>query len=161
MNIFGYIPNDLNNGEGIRLTIFISGCTHNCKGCHAQDSHNFHYGRKFTEEMQDELINMVYDDILYDGITLSGGDPLQSYEDVYDFLKKFKSNTKRKLNVWVYTGYEYDEIQNLIEIKGKNILKYIDVLVTGEFKEELKDPSLKFMGSSNQSIIHIDPTTFK
>lgn len=154
MYYFGYIEEDANNGTGIRLTIFISGCNHNCDGCHSPESHDFHYGKEFNEEEQNKILNLFRDEeMLYDGITISGGDPIYSYEEVLDFIKKFKSEFKDK-TIWLYTGFSLNDVQQIASLFPENILDYIDTIVTEPFIKEYKDLGLKFMGSSNQKIIN-------
>jgi anaerobic ribonucleoside-triphosphate reductase activating protein len=147
MNLAGLIEDSIIDGEGIRTVIFISGCNHNCKGCHNKAAQSFDYGKQFTLELQDEIINKVKNNELCDGITISGGDPLYHCEELTTFLKMFKAMCPEK-SVWLYTGFTYD---NLPE---NTPLEYIDVMVDGLYKEELKDydPS-NFRGSTNQNII--------
>ena len=155
MNFFGYIEDDANNGTGIRLTIFISGCNHNCDGCHSPESHDFHYGKEFTIEEQDNILDIFENEsMIYDGITISGGDPIYSYEEVLEFIKRFKSRFPDK-TVWLYTGFELEDVKSIASTFPEYILDYIDTIVTGPFIKELKDLSLKFMGSSNQKIIDL------
>ena len=155
MNFFGYIEDDANNGTGIRLTIFISGCNHNCDGCHTPESHDFHYGKELTIEEQDNILDIFENEsMIYDGITISGGDPIYSYEEVLEFIKRFKSRFPDK-TVWLYTGFELEDVKSIASTFPENILDYIDTIVTGPFIKELKDLSLKFMGSSNQKIINL------
>ena len=155
MNFFGYIEDDANNGTGIRLTIFISGCNHNCDSCHSPESHDFHYGKEFTIEEQDNILDIFENEsMIYDGITISGGDPIYSYDEVLEFIKRFKSRFPDK-TVWLYTGFELEDVKSIASTFPENILDYIDTIVTGPFIKELKDLSLKFMGSSNQKIINL------
>ena len=155
MNFFGYIEDDANNGTGIRLTIFISGCNHNCDGCHSPESHDVHYGKEFTIEEQDNILDIFENEsMIYDGITISGGDPIYSYDEVLEFIKRFKSRFPDK-TVWLYTGFELEDVKSIASTFPENILDYIDTIVTGPFIKELKDLSLKFMGSSNQKIINL------
>ena len=155
MNFFGYIEDDANNGTGIRLTIFISGCNHNCDGCHSPESHDFQYGKEFTVEEQDNILDIFENEsMIYDGITISGGDPIYSYDEVLEFIKRFKSRFPDK-TVWLYTGFELEDVKSIASTFPENILDYINTIVTGPFIKELKDLSLKFMGSSNQKIINL------
>ena len=142
---------DVNNGEGCRVTLWVAGCTHHCKGCHNPQTWSFKSGREFTEDIKNKLYNVL---ILPNikGITLSGGDPLDSFDDIFELVKDIKNSFNDK-DIWLFSGYTLEDIQN----SEKNIiLEYIDVLVDGEFKEELKDLSLKFRGSSNQRILYKD-----
>ena len=148
MNIAGIIHESLNDGEGIRTVIFISGCKHNCYNCQNKRLFNFHYGKSFNKSMQDYLINYIKTDPLIDGITLSGGDPVYSAKELIPFLQRVKKECPEK-DIWMYTGFSYEKIKN------EEILKYIDIMVDGRFVESLKDMNLKFRGSSNQRIIDV------
>lgn len=142
---------DVNNGEGCRVTLWVAGCTHHCKGCHNPQTWSFKSGREFTEDIKNKLYNVLKLPYIK-GITLSGGDPLDSFDDIFELVKDIKNNFNDK-DIWLFSGYTLEDIQN----SEKNIiLEYIDVLVDGEFKEELKDLSLKFRGSSNQRILYKD-----
>lgn len=142
---------DVNNGEGCRVTLWVAGCTHHCKGCHNPQTWSFKSGREFTEDIKNKLYNVLKLPYIK-GITLSGGDPLDSFDDIFELVKDIKNSFNDK-DIWLFSGYTLEEIQN----SNKNIiLEYIDVLVDGEFKEELKDLTLKFRGSSNQRILYKD-----
>ena len=142
---------DVNNGDGCRVTLWVAGCTHHCKGCHNPQTWGFKSGREFTEEIKENLYNVL--DLPYiKGITLSGGDPLDSFDDILELVKDIRVNFSNK-DIWLFSGYTLEEIQNS---EKSVILDYIDVLVDGEFKEELKDLTLKFRGSSNQRILYRD-----
>ena len=142
---------DVNNGEGCRVTLWVAGCTHHCKGCHNPQTWSFKSGREFTEDIKNKLYNVLKLPYIK-GITLSGGDPLDSFDDIFELVKDIKNSFNDK-DIWLFSGYTLEDIKN----SDKNIiLEYIDVLVDGEFKEELKDLSLKFRGSSNQRILYKD-----
>lgn len=142
---------DVNNGEGCRVTLWVAGCTHHCKGCHNPQTWSFKSGREFTEDIKNKLYNVLKLPYIK-GITLSGGDPLDSFDDIFELVKDIKNSFNNK-DIWLFSGYTLEDIQN----SDKNIiLEYIDVLVDGEFKEELKDLTLKFRGSSNQRILYKD-----
>lgn len=142
---------DVNNGEGCRVTLWVAGCTHHCKGCHNPQTWSFKSGREFTEDIKNKLYNVLKLPYIK-GITLSGGDPLDSFEDVFELIKDIKNSFNDK-DIWLFSGYTLEDIKNS---EKSVILGYIDVLVDGEFKEELKDLSLKFRGSSNQRILYKD-----
>jgi len=151
---------DINNGNGIRVTLWVSGCKHYCKGCHNQWTWNFNQGKKFIEE-QDEILNTLSNWLQRDyveGLTLSGGDPLcqdkEGLLELKQLIKWVRLNYPTK-NIWMYTGYVYEELNDL----QKEIADSIDTLVDGPFKEELKDFSCPFRGSSNQRIINIKKGT--
>ena len=143
----GIINCDLGNGDGIGVTLFVSGCSLNCKGCFNPETHNKKYGKKFTAETEKYLFDLVSKPEI-DHITFSGGNPLESYNlpEVTELARKLKTQFPDKL-IWCYTGFVYEDIQNL------EIMKYIDVLVDGPFVESLKDLTLPWRGSSNQRII--------
>ncbi len=154
MNIAGFIEESLNDGEGIRSVIFISGCKHNCYNCQNIQSHNFNYGKSFTKDMQLQIINKIKNNPLIDGITLSGGDPFYSSEELNKFIILLKQNIE-EINIWIYTGFTYEEILNS---KNQNMIKLLtscNVLVDGKYIEKKKNLRLKFRGSENQRIIDI------
>lgn len=157
MNYGEIILNDIANGDGIRLSLFVSGCNHQCKGCFQPETWNPNYGKPFTGE----TLHFIIDELSksqYDGITFLGGDPLypNNRQTVADIILCIKDKLPNK-TIWLYTG---DLYENLVkESKSdKNldyILKTIDVLVDGPFIEELKDIRLQFRGSSNQKIYYL------
>ena len=153
MYIGGIEYDSIVDGEGLRNTIFISGCNHRCKNCHNKQMWNFSFGINFTIDKQMEFIQKCKDNILLDGITISGGDPFYSCRDMIDFLKLYKKEIPYH-NIWIYSGFTYEEILN--DKEKKELLMLCDVLVDGLYKEELRDITLKFRGSSNQRIINID-----
>ena len=150
---------DIANGEGIRVSLFVSGCTHHCKGCFNKETWDFNYGEEFTAEVEDKILNMLSRSYI-NGLTLLGGEPFepQNQRVLCPFLKRVKEMFPDK-NIWCYTGYTYET--DLLENSRArcectdDMLRMIDILVDGEFKEELKDITLKFRGSSNQRIIDL------
>lgn len=149
MNISGIIYDSVVDGEGIRNTLFISGCLHHCHGCHNPQTWDFNYGYEFTKEKQKEFIKKCKDNPLLDGITISGGDPIYSSKELIPFLKEYKKENPTH-TIWLYTGFKYEDI------KDNEILKLIDILVDGEYIEDLRDITLAFRGSSNQRIIRLE-----
>lgn len=157
---------DIANGPGCRTTLFVSGCTHHCKGCFNEIAWNFHYGKPFTEKVENELLKESESPFV-NGFTILGGEPMEvvNQRALISFLRKVKKMYKDK-TIWIYSGYTYEE---LIDIKNKRchcevtdeILSLIDVLVDGEFEIEKKDISLKFRGSSNQRLIDMKKTREK
>ena len=137
------------DGDGLRLSIYFSGCSHNCFGCHNPDSHDPEKGVLLDSVLAAEIVNKVNTNPLLDGITLSGGDPMFNPEALLEFLKFLKEKTKK--NIWCYTGYTYEQL--LKDPLRAECLKYIDTLVDGPFIMALRDPSLSFRGSSNQRIL--------
>lgn len=139
---------DVNNGVGCRVTLWVNGCTHHCVGCHNKHTWSFSVGEDFTEETQNELFKLI--ELPYiKGLTLSGGDPLDSFDDTLKLVKEFRKHFGDTKDIWLYSGYTLEEIANGDK---KEILDYADVLVDGPFMIELKDLSLAFRGSSNQTI---------
>ena len=133
------------DGVGLRYSIYFSGCSHACPGCHNEYSWNPNNGIELTYK----IFNEINQNELLDGITISGGDPLFNPKDMLKVLKFLKEKTKK--NIWMYTGYTLEEIKK--DDLRKKCLKYVDVLVDGRFIKELYDPNIKFRGSSNQRII--------
>lgn len=137
------------DGVGLRYSIYFSGCSHACPGCHNEYSWNPNNGIELTYKILNEIANEINQNELLDGITISGGDPLFNPKDMLKVLKFLKEKTKK--NIWMYTGYTLEEIKK--DDLRKKCLKYVDVLVDGRFIKELYDPNIKFRGSSNQRII--------
>ncbi len=137
------------DGVGLRYSIYFSGCSHACSGCHNEYSWNPNNGTELTYKILNEIANEINQNELLDGITISGGDPLFNPKDMLKVLKFLKKKTKK--NIWMYTGYTLEEIKK--DDLRKKCLKYVDVLVDGRFIKELYDPNIKFRGSSNQRII--------
>ncbi len=158
MNYGRINPNDIANGTGVRVTLFVSGCTHHCKGCFNSETWDFNYGTPFTKETEDKILELLKPDYI-EGLTLLGGEPMepQNQKHLLPLLKRVKEEFPQK-NIWCYSGYLFDtEIK-----KGRahcqvtdEILKLIDVLVDGRFIEEKKNIMLKFRGSENQRIIDV------
>ena len=151
--------NDIANGKGIRTSLFVSGCTHRCKGCFNSEAWDFSYGQPFTKEIEDKIILSLKSDYI-DGLTLLGGEPFEpsNQQVLYPFIKRVKSEFPSK-DIWCYTGYLFDK-ELLTESRAttritKDMLYLIDVLVDGKFIEEQKNISLAFKGSENQRIIDV------
>lgn len=143
---------DTANGPGVRVSLFVSGCTHNCKGCFNKEQQSFSYGNIFTQEEENKIIELVKREGIR-GINILGGEPMQQIMDstLVNLLKRIKSETNK--SIWLWSGYLYEDI--IADKKRLEILKYVDVLVDGQFKEQLKDIRLKHRGSSNQRIIDV------
>lgn len=155
---------DIANGEGVRVSLFVSGCTHHCKGCFNPMTWDFDYGKPFTEEIENSIMKML-EPVYIDGLTLLGGEPMEpdNQKVLVKFLEKVKSKYPEK-NIWCYTGYTL-ETDLLSESRARcdvtdKMLSFIDVLVDGEFILEKKNISLAFKGSENQRIIDL-PNTLK
>ncbi len=153
---------DIANGTGVRVSLFVSGCTHHCKGCFNSETWNFNYGKPFTEEVEYEIIKALEPSFI-EGLSLLGGEPCepQNQKALVPFLRKVKTLLPEK-TIWCYSGYTLDK--DLIK-GGKahcevtdEMISMIDVLVDGEFVQEEYDISLKFRGSANQRVIDIQKT---
>ena len=160
MNYAEIKTTDIANGEGVRVSLFVSGCTHHCKNCFNSVAWDFHYGKPFTEETQQFLFDALAPDYIA-GLSLLGGEPfeVENQRGLLPFLENFKEKFPKK-SVWCYTGYTYQDVGRLKEERANSeitprLLSLIDVLVDGPFVEELKDIRLKFRGSSNQRVIDI------
>lgn len=159
-------PVDIANGEGIRVSLFVSGCTHHCKNCFNPETWDFNYGNNFTKEVEDQIIKYLEADFIK-GLTLLGGEPMepQNQKALLPFLKRIREKFGESKNIWSYTGFVYDK--DLVS-GGRvhtedtdSLLSLIDVLVDGPFVESLKNLSLKFRGSSNQRVIDLKKTTLE
>lgn len=150
---------DVANGPGVRVSVFVSGCTHYCKGCFNKEAWDFNYGMPFTEETIQTILTYLEPSYVK-GLTVLGGEPMepQNQPEVLRLLKKVKDSYPEK-SVWMFSGYDYEK-----DIRGRmweeipetqEILSCLDVLVDGEFIEEQKNLSLRFKGSSNQRTIAV------
>ena len=141
------------NGTGLRTVIWVAGCERKCPGCFSPYTHDFTAGIKFDEKAKEELFRDSNEDWCA-GITLLGGEPLHdaNFAEVLAIAKEHKKRFPDK-TIWLYTGYTYNEIINNTIMS--EILNYIDVLCDGPFIQELRDPNLKWVGSSNQNVINI------
>lgn len=150
MNYNAIVKDDLINGEGARVSLFISGCSHGCKGCFNEETWDYRFGHEFTDEVLNELLTAL-DKPYISGLSLLGGDPLmkKNIDEVLKICSVFKSRFPQK-NLWCWTGYTLEEVKSN---HAAEILKYADVLIDGKFIEELKDLNLPFRGSSNQRIL--------
>ncbi len=149
MRIAGFYEMSCTNGEGWRAVLFVGGCPHRCNGCQNPQTWDYNYGEK-VDNLDEYLKEITNAKDFIQGITLSGGEPFQ--ERNVDLLVKLCKDVKKlNMDVWCYTGYTLEEIKN--NKKFLPLLNQIDVLVDGEFIQELADPNLRFIGSSNQMII--------
>ena len=141
---------DISNGPGVRVSIFMQGCTFNCKECFNPETHDFNGGKEFNDNVIQEVLELCKDDSIV-GLSILGGEPMHpnNIEGTTKLAKKFKEEYPNK-TIWTWTGFLFDR-----DLKDKEVLKYIDVLVDGQFVEELKDPRLKYSGSSNQRVIDV------
>lgn len=152
---------DVANGPGVRVSLFVSGCNHHCKNCFNREAWDFNYGQEFTENEQNEIIEDLKPEYIT-GLSLLGGEPFEkiNQEGLVPLIKKVKQTYPDK-KIWCYTGFTFDSqiLGEMIEKENrestKEMLNNIDYIVDGRFVEELKDPKLRFRGSSNQRIIDV------
>jgi len=151
---------DIANGVGVRTTLFVSGCTHHCKNCFQPETWSFDYGQPFTTETEDYLLKELSPGYIA-GLTLLGGEPMEpdNQRRLLPFLKRLRSELPGK-TVWAYSGYLWEELTGQTPSRCRcevtdELLSLLDVLVDGEFVEELHDITLRFRGSSNQRLIHV------
>ncbi len=141
---------DIADGPGIRVSIFMQGCAFNCKNCFNPETHDFNAGEEFTDETIDKVLNLSKDETIK-GLSILGGEPMhpKNIEGTTKLAKAFKEKYPNK-TVWAWTGFSFDE-----DLKDKEVLNYIDVLVDGQYKDDLHNPKLKWKGSSNQRVIDV------
>lgn len=155
---------DTANGPGVRVSLFVSGCTHYCKDCFNSEAWDFNYGKPFTEETMEELLKAI-DREWIEGITFLGGEPMnpRNVEKVSEIIQRIRCSYPEK-NIWVYSGYTLAELLERAQDNNpsiqdrdsiRSVLRNIDVLVDGRFVTEKKDLKLRFRGSSNQRIIDV------
>lgn len=147
MRLYGIVDESIVDGPGIRLAIFFQGCSHHCFKCHNPNSWDFEKGKKYSLEKIEEIIRK---DKHIDGVTLTGGDPLDQYEEALSVCKMIKEKFSN-LDIILYTGYDFEDVKS----NFNEILNYIDYLVDGKFIYEKMDLSLLFKGSSNQRFIDV------
>lgn len=165
MNYGNIKDTDIANGEGVRVSLFVSGCTHHCKNCFNPETWDFNYGNPFTTEVEDKLLKML-EPAYIKGITLLGGEPMEpsNQKALLPFVKRIREKFGNTKTIWSFTGFIYDK--DLVD-GGRahteatdELMQNLDVLVDGPFIEALKNLTLKFRGSSNQRIIDM-PATLK
>ena len=151
---------DISNGLGVRTSLFVSGCSHRCRGCFNEMAWDFNYGEEFTDATIETVLKSMEPDYI-SGLTLLGGEPMEPVNQraLLPLLCRFRERFPKK-NIWCYTGYTYED--DLLNPDGKahcevtdEFLSYIDILVDGEFDQDLYDISLKLRGSKNQRILQI------
>ena len=147
---------DISNGPGVRVSIFMQGCTFNCKNCFNPETHDFNGGREFGDDTIERILELCSLEHI-DGLSILGGEPMhpKNIEGTTKLAKIFKEKYPNK-TIWVWSGFLFDR-----DLKDKEILNYIDVLVDGQFKEELYNPKLKYCGSSNQRVIDVKKSLLK
>ena len=150
MNYSGIVNCSIVDGIGFRTTLFISGCKHCCEGCQNPHTWDFNAGRPYTEEVEKILFDRISEDYIK-GLTLSGGDPLYSADEVYELLVRFRERFGDTKGVWLYTGFKYEYCKEHFS----KILDLCDVLVDGTYKCGERDTTLAFRGSRNQRVIDL------
>ena len=153
---------DIANGEGVRVSLFVSGCTNRCKNCFQPQTWDFHYGQPFTEDTEQKLLDMLAPSYI-NGLTVLGGEPFEPENQrcLAPFLRRVRATYPQK-TIWDFSGFTLEELQSdgshpRCEVTDE-MLSLLDVLVDGRFVEELKDISLRFRGSSNQRLIDLNAT---
>ena len=141
---------DISNGPGVRVSIFMQGCSFHCKNCFNQETWDFNGGQEFSDETINKVIELCNKPEVK-GLSILGGEPMHptNIEGTTKLAKVFKESYPEK-NIWAWTGFKYEDIKN------NEVFNYIDVLVDGQYKDELHDPTLKWKGSSNQRVIDIN-----
>ena len=161
---YGEIKNhDIANGVGVRVTLFVSGCTHHCKGCFQPQTWAFDYGQPYTQQTEDEILSLLRPTYIR-GLTLLGGEPMEpdNQRALLHLLQRVRTELPQK-DVWCYSGYTLEQLTGQSRARCEvtdELLTMIDVLVDGEFVEEKRNISLKFRGSENQRLIDL-PATLK
>ena len=147
---------DIANGPGVRVSIFMQGCTFNCKNCFNPETHDFAGGKEFTDEIINHILELCEPGYIV-GLSILGGEPMhpKNIDGTAKLAKAFKERYPNK-NIWVWSGFLFDK-----DLKDTEAVKYIDVLVDGQYVEELHSPLLKWCGSSNQRVIDVQKSLSK
>ena len=158
MNYSGIKYSDMINGKGIRVSLFVSGCAHKCKGCFNRDTWDPEYGHPFTEKEENEIF-LYFEKYgkAAKGLSLLGGDPTyyKNVEPLITFVKKFKEKFPEK-DIWIWSGFTWEQLEK--DVKRFELISLCDVLIDGRFDIEKKDLNLKWKGSSNQRVIDVQKT---
>ncbi len=141
---------DISNGPGVRVSVFMQGCEFHCKNCFNPETWDFEGGKDFNNDTIDEVLELCDKDYVK-GLSILGGEPMhpKNIKATTELAKAFKEKYPNK-NIWVWSGFKFDE-----DLKDKEVMNYIDVLVDGRYSDELHDPTLKWRGSSNQRVIDV------
>ena len=153
MNVSGYYPADMLNGPGTRVTVFVSGCEHRCRGCYNAMTWNPKNGKPYDVAFEQRVIDELNNpEIPKAGLSLSGGDPLypNNVETILALVKRVREECPDK-TIWLWTGYRIEDLSDA----QKQVVDLIDVVIDGKFEEDLKDPTLVWRGSSNQRVIEV------
>lgn len=141
------------DGEGVRCSLYLSGCPFHCPGCYNVAAQNFHYGQPYSQELEDQIIEDLGQDYVQ-GLTLLGGEPFLNTQVGIRICERIRSEFENTKDIWSWSGYTWEELQQDSEDKLK-MLSLIDILVDGRFLQDKMDLSLQFRGSSNQRIIDV------
>ena len=161
MNYSGYYKSDMANGEGWRVTLFVSGCSNHCKGCQNLEAQDYNYGKLYTDETQEKILKDLNRKNIQ-GLSLSGGDPLwQDENGLNKLINLCKETHKLGKDIWMWTGFTWEEIFNSELNKSeiqlcRELIRNCDILIDGRFEEDKKDLSLAWRGSYNQRIIDVN-----
>ena len=141
---------DIADGPGVRVSIFMQGCTFNCKNCFNPETHDFNGGKEFTENTINRVLELCENENV-EGLSILGGEPMnpKNIEGTTKLAKAFKQKFPNK-NLWAWSGFKFDR-----DLKDKEVVKYLDVLVDGQYMDDLHNPTLKWKGSSNQRVINV------
>ena len=141
---------DISNGPGVRVSIFMQGCTFNCKNCFNPETHDFNGGKEFTDDTINRVLELCDNETIR-GLSILGGEPMhpKNIEGTTKLAKAFKKKYPNK-DLWIWSGFLFDK-----NLKDKEVVKYVDVLVDGQYIDELHNPTLKWKGSSNQRVIDV------
>ena len=143
---------DVTNGPGVRTTLFVSGCTHNCEGCFNKEQQDFNYGELWSFEKHEEFIKYASEERVV-GISILGGEPMQQLNEPYLIALLATIKLKLKKPIWLWTGYTFEEC--IKDWKKSLLLTFVDVLIDGRYEEDKRDYTLKYRGSSNQRVIDV------
>ena len=141
---------DISNGPGVRVSIFMQGCAFNCKNCFNPETHDFKCGKEFSDETITRVLELCNNDNV-EGLSILGGEPMHpiNIDGTTRLAKAFKDKFPNK-TIWAWSGFKFDT-----DLKGKEVLNYLDVLVDGQYVDELRNPKLKWRGSENQRVIDV------
>lgn len=152
---------DVGNGPGVRVSLFVSGCKFNCKGCFNKEAQDYNYGEEYTKETEDKILDLVSKPYIA-GLSILGGDPLwQNYEDILTLSKLVWKVHELGKTVWIWSGFLWEDIMmknipaDSIDFARKTLVLLCDVFVDGRFKKDFKDLSLRWRGSRNQRVIDV------
>ncbi|MCX0279572.1 anaerobic ribonucleoside-triphosphate reductase activating protein [Bombilactobacillus mellis] len=151
--IADYKPFNMVDGEGVRCSLYVSGCLFNCPGCYNRVAQNFHYGKPYTQQLEDQIIQDLSQSYVQ-GLTLLGGEPFLNTQVCLKLVRRVRKEFGHEKDIWSWSGYTWEELMQESADKLA-LLNYLDILVDGRFLEAKKDFTLQFRGSSNQRIIDV------